>query len=102
MVARIPHISQCIFSHGTFGFFAAYLSGGEEVIIADGYAEHLEERYEPVRAAMLMNWTRMWDPCFERGRAGVLTEECKREEEKYGISEPWTRQHEGPNVPLFD
>ena len=45
------------------------------------------ETLESIVAAKTMNWTRMWDPCYEKGRGGVFTEECRVNERKYGISE---------------
>ena len=57
------------------------------MVVADGYYDKefseqlLEHDYVLINVAKELNWNIAWDPCFERGRGGVPTEECK----KYGV-----------------
>ena len=79
-----------IFSHGSYALWSSYLAGGE-VIVADGYSEHkqLNSRFPgtlfPLLAADIMNWTIMWDDCYNRTKPGVLTGECESQKTRYGI-----------------
>ena len=79
-----------IFSHGSYALWGSYLAGGE-VVVAAGYSGHkeLNSRFPgtlfPLLAADIMNWTIIWDGCYNRAEPGVLTRECENNKAKYGI-----------------
>ena len=63
-------------SHGTFGFWGAFLSGGH-VVAPVGYYKLKNFLIEGVKG--LRNWKLLWDPCFEDGKGGVVKKECAQE-----------------------
>jgi hypothetical protein len=77
-----------VISHGTFGFWTAYLAGGD-VVVADGY---YKKSHILIEASKVLGWTLMWDPCFKKKAntnvGGDLTEDCLRNSVLYGITSP--------------
>ena len=56
-------------SHGTFGFWSAYLGTTKEaqVVVADGYYKKWERGTSafPITWAKMLNWTLLWDSANE-------------------------------------
>ena len=56
-------------SHGTYGFWSAYLGTikGAQVVVADGYYRKWERGNAtfPIIWAKMLNWTLLWDSANE-------------------------------------
>ena len=63
------------------------------MVVADGYSGHQTLKSAvpgplfPIRAAKVMKWTIIWDRCYRKDEGGVLTEECEKNKNKYGIED---------------
>eukprot|EP00095_Tigriopus_kingsejongensis_P002065 maker-scaffold177_size283923-snap-gene-1.31 protein:Tk02065 transcript:maker-scaffold177_size283923-snap-gene-1.31-mRNA-1 annotation:"galactoside 2-alpha-l-fucosyltransferase 2-like" len=70
-MAILSHADHSIFSFGTYGFWSAYLTGGD-VIMATNYSDILQPLTIDAQA-VLRKWTYISDPCLNGGK---LKKEC--------------------------
>ncbi|TRY72179.1 hypothetical protein TCAL_13948, partial [Tigriopus californicus] len=79
-LAVLASADHSIFSFGTFGFWGAYLSGGE-TIMATNFSSKSQALLLDAKA-YIKRWNFMEDPCL---RGGKVAEECSKNATKYGL-----------------
>ena len=80
MVRALKLCNLACFSFGSFGFWSAFLAGGD-VIASDGNGMKDTRLVEDMRRYMT-DWTLLRDPCFQNG---TIKTECAKNPKKQGL-----------------